>query len=170
MKKLMVFVLLCALFVDPGRSYALSCVEPPPPDAAFEEYDAVLIGSVEKIQTGLSAKTVTIEVEKSFKGVNEKTISVFEDITWGESQVGATYLFFLNREGGKWIHPLCSPTTHKTVLADEYFYDKPELMLQEVKSSGGESYPLPLIVLMSAMAAVAAAAVLLKLAKNSKKP
>ena len=168
MKKIMILVFISSLFLIPGRSYALSCVEPPPPDVAFDKYDAVLIGSVEKIESGKTVKILTIEVEKSFKGVDEKTITISEDLTWGESQENATYLFFLNREGKKWVHPLCSPTTHNTNIAEETFADKEEVTLQAVESTGSESTDTALKVLIAVLLVIAASGVLIKSIKAGK--
>lgn len=135
MKKIIIPVFLLALFLMPNQSLALSCAEPSPVEIAYDEYDAVLVGQVKDINHYNNTKTLIIEVEKSYKGADRKTITVYEDVTWGESRKNATYLFFLNQDGGKWINPLCSPTTHRTELADEAYADKQEVALQEVESS-----------------------------------
>lgn len=152
-KKIMILVFLTSLFLVPVQISALSCAEPSPVDIAYDEYDAVLVGKVKDINHNKNAKMLTIEVGKSYKGVETETITVYEDITWGESQENAEYLFFLNQEGGKWIHPLCSPTTHHTELADEVYADSEEVVLQEVESGGFESHNTILIVLMALLAA-----------------
>ncbi|WP_422122507.1 hypothetical protein DHX103_11945 [Planococcus sp. X10-3] len=166
MKKVLILVFLTSLFLIPGKSFALSCVEPPPPDVAYDEYDAVLIGKVGNIDSNSTRKKLTIEVEKSFKGVNETTITVTEDVTWGESQENATYLFFLDKEGEKWIHPLCSPTTHNTDLADEYFADKEELTLQDVEAVDGASDNTVIMVLVAIPVVAIIAGVLITLIKR----
>lgn len=154
----------------PNQSFALSCAEPQPLNIAYDEYDAVLVGQVADINKKSDKKILTVEVEKSYKGVGNKTITVYEDITWGESQKNATYLFFFNQEGGKWIHPLCSPTTHNTELADEFYADKKELVLQEVESSVFDSTNTILIVLVSLLLAVIVlAAVWISLSKRRNK-
>lgn len=94
MKKLMILVFFTSLFMIPIQSSALSCPEPSPVDVAYDEYDAVLIGTIEDIESNNTNKELTIEVDQSFKGVDKKTVSVFEDITWGESRENGTYLFF----------------------------------------------------------------------------
>ncbi len=161
---------LTFLFLMPNQSFALSCAEPRPLDIAYEEYDAVLIGQVADINEKNDKKTLTVEVEKSYKGVGDKTITVYEDITWGESQKNATYLFFLNQEGEKWIHPLCSPTTHKTELADEFYADKEELVLQEVESSAFESNnTIPVVLVALLLAVIVIAAVWISLSKRRRK-
>ena len=35
---------------------------------------------------------------------------VAEDFTWGTSERGKSYLFFLKKKEGGWENPLCSPT------------------------------------------------------------
>lgn len=153
MKKIMILVFLTSLLLMPNQSFALSCAEPSPIGIAYDEYDAVLVGKVKDINHNNNAKMLTIEVGKSYKGADKKIITVYEDTAWGESQKSATYLFFFNQEGGKWIHPLCSPTTHNTELADEVYADKEEVTLQEVESSGFDSNNTTLIVLISLLVA-----------------
>lgn len=170
MKKIMILVFLTSLFLMPVQSFALSCAEPSPVNIAYDEYDAVLIGKVKDINLNKNTKMLTVEVGKSYKGADKKTITVYEDITWGESQKNAEYLFFLNQEGGKWIHPLCSPTTHRTELADEAYADKEEVTLQEVESSGFNSTNTILIVLTSLLAAgIVIAGVWISLSKRRNK-
>lgn len=151
MKKMMISILFISLFLIPIQSFALSCAEPLPLDVAIEEYAAVVIGSVKGIESGGGAKKLTVEVEKSFKGVDVNKITVYEDLTWGESQEGATYLFFLDKDKEKWFHPLCSPTTHNTDLADEQFADQKEIPLQDVESFNSESDNTLAIVMISAL-------------------
>lgn len=158
MKTFMILLLISSLFLIPSQVSALSCAEPLPVEIAFDEYDAVLIGSVETIKTTSSARTLTIQVETSFKGVDENRITVLEDVTWGESREGATYLFFLTREEGKWLHPLCSPTTHNTDLTDEFLADKEIITLHEVESTDTESNNRTFYILLSLLLAVIAGA------------
>jgi hypothetical protein len=116
----------------PKQSFALTCAEPSPPDVAYNEYDAVIIGTVQKIKENNGKKILTIKVDKSFKGVDKKIITVEEDITWGESQFNFDYLYFLNKEGENWVHPLCSPTTNNASIADNFLADKEEISLKNV--------------------------------------
>lgn len=155
MKRLLIAVLFLSMFLLPAHSQALSCEEPPPPEIAYGEYDAVIIGTVEKISESMSAKTMTVRVEKSFKGVGREIITVKEDLTWGQSQLDSSLLFFLNKEGENWVHPLCSPTTADTDLADAVFVDKEELVL---KSAENNPTGWRLAILLGAILAVSAAA------------
>ncbi|WP_033542938.1 hypothetical protein [Planococcus sp. CAU13] len=133
MKSRWILLFALSLLLVPGQSFALSCAEPLPVDIAADNYDGILIGSVRGIESTNGAKKLTIDVEKSFKGVNRHKITVHEDITWGESQEGATYLFFLKKDKDKWVHPLCSPSTYNTDLAEEHFGDQEEIPLQAVE-------------------------------------
>ena len=166
MKKIMLLVFLTSLFLLPKQSFALSCAEPSPPEVAYDEYDAVIIGSVEKIKENNDGKTLTIEIDKSFKGVDKKTITVKEDITWGESQDNASYLFFLNKEGDNWVHPLCSPTTHNTDQADEVFADKEKITLQDVEASESEPLNTGLIILIAVILVIVVAVIFISLRKK----
>lgn len=155
MKRLLIAVLFLSMFSLPVHSRALSCEEPPPPEIAYDEYDAVIVGTVEEINESTSVKIMTVRVEKSFKGVGRKIITVKEDLTWGQSQLHSSLLFFLNKEGENWVHPLCSPTTADIDLADAVFADKEELALQSA-----ENNPIgwQLAILLGAILAVSAGA------------
>ncbi|MEG0471868.1 MAG: hypothetical protein RR588_06000 [Solibacillus sp.] len=132
MKKIIMTIFLISLFILPKQSFALKCAEPSPPNIAYEQYDAVIVGTVEKIKEKSGEKILTIKVQKSYKGVDKTNITVIEDITWGESQLNSDYLYYLNKEGGEWVHPLCSPTTNNTAIIDEFFGNKEEITLQHV--------------------------------------
>lgn len=123
MNKIMIITLLLALFAFPTQSYALSCEEPPSYKTAFDKYDGVILGKVLTVKDGYKSKELVVEVDKSFKGVQQKYISVREDSEWGNSQVNFSYLFFLNNEAEQWEHPLCSPTTNNIVIASHELGD-----------------------------------------------
>lgn len=166
MKRLMILVFFTSLFMVPNQSSALSCSEPSSMDVEYDEYDAVLIGTVVGIESNNTNKKLAIEVSKSFKGVNKKTVTVFEDITWGEIQENGTYLFFLKKDGEKWYHPLCSPTTHNTDLAAEYFAGEEEITLQDVPAVGSATTNTSIIVLTGILLITVLAIVLIKLIKG----
>ncbi|WP_088006023.1 hypothetical protein [Indiicoccus explosivorum] len=132
MKRMMAVLVLLSLVLLPTRGLALSCVEPPPPDLAFEEYDGVVIGTVTGIREGNRERMLMVDVETSFKGVDKEIIVVEEDAEWGRSRLNAEYLYYLREEGGDWVHPLCSPTTQDTAIAEEYYGDKEEIPLEDV--------------------------------------
>ncbi len=107
----------------PNGAQALSCAEMPTAEEAYERYDGIVLAKVERIErerSGGSAEhtgehhRVALTVERSFKGVEEPSIAVRENITWGAlngpSEIGETYLFFLKQMGEGWEHPLCAPT------------------------------------------------------------
>lgn len=163
MKKIILTALFMSFFIVPNQSLALSCVEPSPPDVAYDEYDAVIIGEVKKIKETLTKKMVTVEVAKSFKGVEVATIKVEEDITWGTSQLGTDYLYFLNRDGDDWVHPLCSPTTDNTALAEAFLADKEEIDLQDLDRNGSMNR------MIMALTALSVASAALVYARSSRK-
>lgn len=140
MNKLMIITLLLALFAFPTQSFALSCAEPPSLKEAFDQYDGVILGKVLSVKEGNKTKELVVEVDKSFKGVQQKYISVKEDADWGTSQVNFSYLFFLSDEAGQWKHPLCSPTTNNIVIASQELGDieAVQLTINENPISSGE--------------------------------
>lgn len=126
MKKLCVLsVLLIALFLVPSQSFALSCVELPSIDKSFEQYEGVIVGKVDSIETvttnydstiggKVSRKEMKITVLTSYKGIKERQLIATEDITWGFLEKDKEYLIFLNETDGNWEVPLCSPTAETT--------------------------------------------------------
>ena len=126
MKKIC-FIALFALLLPSlsfQKVFALSCLEPSPPEVAIHEYDVVVIGTVTKMKDRTflggffgngydlgKGAVVEADVSLSFKGYNSNKITFTEDLYWGESQVGTEYLLFLNKEGTSFESPLCSPTT-----------------------------------------------------------
>lgn len=159
MKKLIIAMLLVSVFLLPKESLALSCAEPSPPDVAYDEYDAVVVGTVEDIEYANEEKIITIEVDKSFKGVTEKSIQVKEDITWGESQLNLDYVYFLNKEGNDWIHPLCSPTTNNIGIADEFFANKKELTLETAEANENKQKHTSVIVILVGLVTIVVASI-----------
>ncbi|UOE95321.1 hypothetical protein [Alkalihalobacillus sp. LMS39] len=127
----MIFIFL-SLMLIPKQSYALECPEDSPLDMAFDEYDAVIIGKVIRIDEKSANKTLTIQVEKSYKGVDKDLVIVEEDLTWGTSQLNSEYVYFLNKKGQEWVHHLCSPTTKRSGTAEKFLTDKEEIELQNV--------------------------------------
>ncbi|MFD2118060.1 hypothetical protein ACFSTH_01560 [Paenibacillus yanchengensis] len=125
MKKNMVSVLLLCivligtLFYAPQVS-ALSCAEFTKIEEAYDRYEAIIVGTVKKVDRKKTYNSVTIDIERSFKSLTERQIQVREDIKWGSvkigpSQVGESYLYFLNDQGGYWENSVCS---HSQKLAD----------------------------------------------------
>lgn len=127
MKYVISITLFLGLFITPLQTFALSCAEPPPIEKAFDNYEGIVIGTVVD-NDSKRHQILHVEVDKSLKGINEENIQVIEDSTWGESVVGNTYLFFLDKttQNGNWINPLCSPSTLYTeeVRGLPFFLDK----------------------------------------------
>jgi len=111
-------------------------------DQAYDRYDGVLIGLIEGVVRKKNSNQIQVTVVKSFKGIEEHTIKVDEDITWGSlngpSEKGVHYLFFLKKSGNDWVNPLCSPSKKLADASKEldYLKDK-EIPLKEVKDTTG---------------------------------
>lgn len=132
-KRLLILILLLFFHSEPAS--ALSCAPPPPIDEAFQKYDGIIIGYVEKIDYTSDRKVLKVNVRKSFKGVQQDQIIIVEDKMWGESKEEEEYLYFLRKNEKEWEHPLCSPT--KTINQAskelEYLKNKQEIPLTEMK-------------------------------------
>lgn len=141
MKKLLLiaFVIISISQFHPKEVYALSCVQPPAIEGAYEEYDAVVVGHVDEIIQHEDRNEVRLTLSKSFKGIEMNKIAVNESITWGSlwgpSKVGEEYLFFLRMVDGSWENPLCSPT--KRIVGDS----------AELDSLRGKEIPLRDVIL-----------------------
>ncbi|WP_236343405.1 hypothetical protein [Paenibacillus plantiphilus] len=116
MKKIigLAFALLLLSPMHAATTYALSCVELPSVDKAYERYDGIIVGKVDEVSRHDDRHEAKLTVSKSYKGVDKQNISIDEDMTWGAlngpSEVGQQYLFFLNKKDGGWENPLCAPT------------------------------------------------------------
>lgn len=87
---------------------------------------------------------VRVQVLQSFKGVTDANISISENSTWGSSwgpsDAGQTYLFFLMKSGSGWENPLCSPTLKQGNAAEELaFLKDKEIALNEATEPSGIS-------------------------------
>lgn len=144
MKKIAAAVLVL-IFLSPfylNYTQALSCAEFPEIEDAYEKYDGVAIGYVDKAVQKRNDHELRVTISKSFKGVKKKYVTITEDMTWGNlngpNEAGETYLFFLMKNGGKWENPLCSPTMKVADAAEqlEYLNDKEIIFESE---AGGEA-------------------------------
>lgn len=139
MKKLIMLIALL-VFLFPANTYALSCAQMPSVEQAYEQYDGVIIGLVEGVVRKKESNQIQLTVVKSFKGIEEHTIKVDEDITWGSlngpSEKGVHYLLFLKKKGNEWENPLCSPSKKLADASKEldYLKDK-EVPLKEAKAT-----------------------------------
>lgn len=129
------FILILNLFTSIQAS-ALSCVEIPTIPEAYQKYDGVVIGRVVSVQEKRQNNQVKLSVMRSFKGIKEEKLDIFEDKFWGAlsgpSVLHEEYLFFLNYEEGQgWVNPLCTPTKKVAdISGDEFtFLDARELQL-----------------------------------------
>lgn len=138
MKYLLSLVLLTSLFMYPNQSFALSCAELPPMEDSFDNFDAIIAAKVISIKQSNNTKKLEVETVKSFKRIDSKNLTIKEDFTWGTSEIGKTYLFFLNEDAFLWENPLCSPTTLYDSVKNEPVLQGKEITLikkPEVKSN-----------------------------------
>lgn len=121
MKKILLAVFLLLVlnqFQPTAEVHALSCVESPTMEKAYEKYDGIIVGQVDQVITketyNDTYNEIQVTVLHSFKGIEINSLTFSENITWGAlngpSQVGTYYLFFLNEQDGNWENPLCSPS------------------------------------------------------------
>lgn len=139
MKKIGLLVLVI-LLAYPVPASALSCVELPTIEQAYQRYDGVVVGEVLEIGRKGDANEVKLKVLQSFKGVEDQTLLMEENITWGAlngpSEKGEAYLFFLQKQQDGWEHPLCSPTKKTAEAANELdFLKDKEIQLQTTPAS-----------------------------------
>lgn len=141
MKKALIAVIVCVFFIQwsPTNIHALSCEEIPSVEAAYEKYDGIVVGRVDKVTQHGSRNEAQLTVTTSFKGVKTDRISIIEDSTWGAlsgpSKIGEVYVFFLKKNGSQWENPLCSPTVKMVDAAEhlEYLNGK-EIALQKANT------------------------------------
>lgn len=135
MKRLFLLMLMSVLFVvvQPTNTFALSCATLLGVEEAYEKYDGVVVGQVDDVVQKTNNNEVELTVMQSFKGVEDATLTVKENITWGalmgSSEVGEKYLFFLSQTDGEWENPLCAPTVKVAGAAAELEYLKEKEIL-----------------------------------------
>jgi hypothetical protein len=132
--KKIVSVCLMLLFLAPTPTFALSCAQLPSMDKAYETYDGVIIGQVNKVNFGQENNQITVNVIKSFKGVQSTKLVMSENATWGAlngpSELGQEYVFFLKHRDIGWENPLCSPSTKVADASQELaFLESKEIPL-----------------------------------------
>ncbi|MCM3749711.1 hypothetical protein M3223_20370 [Paenibacillus pasadenensis] len=153
MKKLVLLLTMFLVFFSTFPSsqvYALSCEEIPSKERAYQKYDGIIVGVVEKIDSNFifkneSSRKVKLTVKQSYKGVRERTITIDEDPSWGRliesGSIGKEYLVFLKRENEKWINPLCSPTRPVAEAKEELAYWKEKKLMLPDKSVDKKAIP-----------------------------
>jgi len=105
-------------------SSALTCASPEDFLQAYEQYDAVILGEVIKVEARepyqYNDYTLTIKVEQSFKTITQRTVEIHEQSSPRIDQSGETYLFFLKKDGEGFINRVCSPTTNDQERINEF--------------------------------------------------
>ncbi|GAA0411254.1 hypothetical protein [Paenibacillus motobuensis] len=145
MKKigLVLFILMLLNPLYTQQTSALSCAELSSVPEAYRRYDGVVIGRVESIRGKREDNQIKLTITRSFKGITEEKLVIFEDKTWGAisgpSVLHEEYLFFLTyKEGKGWQNPLCSPTKKTADITGEEsaFLDARELKLVDPGGMG----------------------------------
>lgn len=102
---------LFALFLVFGFESSMACMYGPPYRTVCQTYteaDAVVIGKIESVEGIRDVQTVVVDVEKTFKGRNQKKIVLHQPLStcdWNFSdEVGRTLLLYLwrNEKTGKY--------------------------------------------------------------------
>lgn len=138
LRMLMIAFALCAMWTAlvPDRASALSCAAPRSIEESYANYDAVVVANVDEVKERRSSKELKLTVLESYKGLEERNVTVTEDFTWGTSQRGTQYLFFLKKKDGAWENPLCSPTKMAVSAAQELaFLKDKEIPLPDPKTA-----------------------------------
>ncbi|MBP1965895.1 hypothetical protein [Paenibacillus aceris] len=151
------FVVWAALV--PAHASALSCARPPSIEKSYELYDAVVVANVDDVIRKKNNKELKLTVLSSFKGMVDRNVAVAEDVTWGMSERGKQYLFFLKKKEGGWENPLCSPTKLAGNASQEIsFLEEKEIPLKAAEvpvtnESAPSHWKLP-VILMCALSAL----------------
>ncbi|MDQ8737148.1 hypothetical protein [Paenibacillus sp. LHD-38] len=115
--------MVCGYFLIPSHADALKCMKPPAVEQAYDQYDGVVVAKVDEIASRSDHRDVALTVEQSFKGVKDEKLTIKEDMSWGTSEQGERYLFFLQQsDNGEWELPLCSPTMKAADAVQELDY------------------------------------------------
>ncbi|NOV01698.1 hypothetical protein [Paenibacillus planticolens] len=150
------FVVWAALV--PADASALSCAGPPSVEKSYELYDAVIVANVDDVVRKRNSMELKLTVLTSFKGIEERNLTVAEDLTWGTSERGKPYLFFLKKKDGGWENPLCSPTKMAGDASQELIFLKdkeiPLKAFEEPKAN--ESAPMLWVVPVTLMCLLSA--------------
>lgn len=87
MRRAALLALLIILFLPAGRSSALSCAEFQTVEQAYDYYDGIVIGQVDKVSRSNddSSNEIHVTVKRSFKTITERSLILKENITWGRS-------------------------------------------------------------------------------------
>ncbi len=129
------------LLIQPAQAQALSCASLPSPKEAYQQYDAVVVGSVTQVESDGRMNRVQVTVTSSYKGVKQKELTVLENATWGAawgpSVVGETYLFYLMNTADGWESPLCGPSRRIADAQDDLAF----LQNKELPMSGASGQP-----------------------------
>lgn len=131
-------VLLCLailfLMIQPSKTQALSCAYSSP-EEAYQNYDAIIVGSVKQVDSEENVNHVQITVTNSYKGMTPKELTILENATWGSawgpSVAGETYLFYLIHTENGWENSLCSPSRRLIDAQDDLAFLNKQLPIND---------------------------------------
>jgi len=130
--KLLLTAILAFVF-HPADGHALKCKALPSSEVKYEKYDGIILAQVEDIVQTAEYRQVGLKVLKSYKGIDDRTVTIYEDVDWGPSNVGEENLYFLLQTDRGWENPRCSPTDRADYAGEELeFLSDKELPLQPV--------------------------------------
>lgn len=116
MKNLTTLLIVAVLALPAPPVLACSCPPPPPPKEAMEKSTAVFSGKVLKVEVDEAKhqRTVTIEVERAWKGMDRKTVVITtgsnDGICGYNFQKDRSYLVYADGEDGKLSTNICTRT------------------------------------------------------------
>lgn len=122
------------LMMQPMQVQALSCAFSSP-EEAYQNYDAIIVGSVKQVDSEENVNRVQITITDSYKGIKQKELTMLENATWGSawgpSIVGETYLFYLMNTENGWENSLCSPSRRIMDAQDDLAFLNKKLSLND---------------------------------------
>ncbi|HYE17438.1 MAG TPA: hypothetical protein VEA69_03280 [Tepidisphaeraceae bacterium] len=117
---------LIALVLHVPVAVACSCLPNPPPAEALKAAGAVFLGKVTAIDRGagqFAGLTVTIEVDRTWKGPGEKTLTVntaSDGAMCGFTfEVGKSYVVYAHAEGKALSTSICTRTAHVDAAGED---------------------------------------------------
>jgi|GEM_PF-2030841 len=144
---LLVYILLTAISLNMNEAYALDCAKISTVEEAYGEYDGIIIGQVYRVsRSNDTMNEVRITVLKSYKGIGEKDVTLYENATWGNmhgpSEYNQVYLYYLQEIDGRWVSPLCSPSKK----VDHAAQDLDFLTDKEINLEPGDAYSTDILI------------------------
>jgi hypothetical protein len=135
-------LLLAAILIlvfHPTEAHALKCKQLPSVEVKYEKYDGIILAHVEDIVQTEEYRQVDLKVLNSFKAIDDRTLTIYEDANWGPSNLEEENLYYLLQTDRGWENPICSPT-------ERVDYAKEDLEFLTNKEISLQPPPTPIIV------------------------